>query len=362
MVNGVTYFGCGSHPQVPVIPSSSSAFSSSLYSPSDKASPAPDRRTWSFPDDSVPGYVPAMTSRRIFLKQGATAAGFSLAPLSARADHHKKDKPLFDISLAEWSLHKTLFSKKMTNLDFPRISKEKFGITAVEYVNQFFKDKAQDKAYLGELRKRCDDLGVKSLLIMIDGEGHLGEAQESRRKKVIDNHKKWVEAAKFLGCHSIRVNAHGVGKSDEEKAANTTKGLRGLSEFGKEHGINVIVENHGGLSSNGKWLSKVLKNVGLPNCGSLPDFGNFGTDDRYLGIKELMPFAKGVSAKSHNFDTDGNETRTDYVKALKLVLDAGYRGYIGIEYEGGKISEEAGILATKKLLLKVRGQLAGQYE
>ena len=250
----------------------------------------------------------------------------------------------------------------MTNLDFPGVSKEKFGITAVEYVNQFFKDKAEDKSYLGELRKRCDDLGVKSLLIMIDGEGHLGEAEEARRQKVIDNHKKWVEAAKFLGCHSIRVNAHGMGKSDEEKADNTTKGLRGLSEFGKEHGINVIVENHGGLSSNGKWLSKVLKNVDLPNCGSLPDFGNFGNYDRYLGIKELMPFAKGVSAKSHNFDAEGNETRTDYVKALKLVLEAGYRGHVGVEYEGGKISEEAGIIATKKLLLKVRSQLAGLYK
>ena len=303
-----------------------------------------------------------MTSRRLFLKQSATAGGLSLAPALALADHHKKGKPLFEISLAEWSLHKALFGKKMTNLDFPGVSKEKFGITAVEYVNQFFKDKAEDKSYLGELRKRCDDLGVKSLLIMIDGEGHLGEAEDARRQKVIDNHKKWVEAAKFLGCHSIRVNAHGVGKSDEEKAENTTKGLRGLSEFGKEHGINVIVENHGGLSSNGKWLSKVLKNVDLPNCGSLPDFGNFGNYDRYLGIKELMPFAKGVSAKSHNFDAEGNETRTDYVKALKLVLEAGYRGHVGVEYEGGKISEEAGIIATKKLLLKVRSQLAGLYK
>ena len=303
-----------------------------------------------------------MTSRRLFLKQSAAAGGLSLAPALALADHHKKVKPLFEISLAEWSLHKALFGKKMTNLDFPGVSKEKFGITAVEYVNQFFKDKAEDKSYLGELRKRCDDLGVKSLLIMIDGEGHLGEAEDARRQKVIDNHKKWVEAAKFLGCHSIRVNAHGVGKSDEEKAENTTKGLRGLSEFGKEHGINVIVENHGGLSSNGKWLSKVLKNVDLPNCGSLPDFGNFGNYDRYLGIKELMPFAKGVSAKSHNFDAEGNETRTDYVKALKLVLEAGYRGHVGVEYEGGKISEEAGIIATKKLLLKVRSQLAGLYK
>ena len=302
-----------------------------------------------------------MTARRLFLKRSAATGGTFLVPTLAYSDHHKKSQPLFDLSLAEWSLHKTLFSKKMTNLDFPRVSKEKFGITAVEYVNQFFKDKATDQKYLAELKKRCDDLGVKSLLIMIDGEGHLGEAEESRRQKVIDNHKKWVEAAKFLGCHSIRVNAHGVGSSDEEKAVNTTKGLRGLSEFGQKHGINVIVENHGGLSSNGKWLSKVLKDVGLPNCGSLPDFGNFGGYDRYTGIKELMPFAKGVSAKSHDFDSEGKETKTDYLKALRLVLDAGYRGHVGIEYEGRKISEEAGILATKKLLLATRDQLAKEY-
>ena len=302
-----------------------------------------------------------MTARRLFLKRSAATGGTFLVPTLTYSDHHKKSQPLFDVSLAEWSLHKTLFSKKMTNLDFPRVSKEKFGITAVEYVNQFFKDKATDQKYLAELKKRCDDLGVKSLLIMIDGEGHLGEAEESRRQKVIDNHKKWVEAAKFLGCHSIRVNAHGVGSSDEEKAANTTKGLRGLSEFGQKHCINVIVENHGGLSSNGKWLSKVLKDVGLPNCGSLPDFGNFGGYDRYTGIKELMPFAKGVSAKSHDFDSEGKETKTDYLKALRLVLDAGYRGHVGIEYEGRKISEEAGILATKKLLLATRDQLAKDY-
>ena len=302
-----------------------------------------------------------MSTRRLFLKRSAVTGGALFLPQLTSADHHKKSKPLFDLSLAEWSLHRTLRSKKMTNLDFPRVTKEKFGITAVEYVNQFFKDRAADQKYLTELKTRCDDLGVSSLLIMIDGEGHLGEAEESRRQKVIDNHKKWVEAAKFLGCHSIRVNAHGIGKSDEEKAANTTKGLRKLSEFGQTHGINVIVENHGGLSSNGKWLSKVLKDVGLPNCGSLPDFGNFGSYDRYVGIKELMPFAKGVSAKSHNFDAKGNETKTDYVKALQLVLDAGYRGHVGIEYEGRKISEEEGILATKKLLLAVRDQLAKDY-
>jgi sugar phosphate isomerase/epimerase len=250
----------------------------------------------------------------------------------------------------------------MTNLDFPKVTKNDFGIHAVEYVNQFFKDKAEDSKYLTELRKITEDLDVDNVLIMVDGEGPLGAGTDAKRQQTIDNHKKWVTAAKFLGCHSIRVNSHGEGANDDEKAANCVKGLRALSTFAEDHDINVIVENHGGLSSNGTWMAKVLKDVGMANCGSLPDFGNFHGYDRYQGISDLMPFAKGVSAKSHDFDENGNETKTDYVKAIKLVLDAGYRGYIGVEYEGGKLSEHEGIKATKALLLKVRDQLAKQYK
>ena len=301
-------------------------------------------------------------NRRRFLTQSAAAAGVTLSPTLTMADQPGTAKPLFDLSLAEWSLHRTLRKGPMTNLDFPKVTRDEYGITAVEYVNQFFKDKAEDKTYLGELKTRCDDLGVTSVLIMIDGEGHIGAGTEAGRGKTIDQHKKWVTAAKFLGCHSIRVNSHGEGADDAEKAANCVKGLTGLSSFAKDHGINVIVENHGGLSSNGAWMAKVLKEVGMDNCGSLPDFGNFGKYDRYQGIKDLMPFAKGVSAKSHDFDDEGNETRTDFLKAVRITLEAGYRGYIGIEYEGGKLSEPEGIKATKKLLEKVRTRLAKDYK
>ena len=275
--------------------------------------------------------VPVMNRRR-FLTQSTAAAGISLTPSFLQAAHHEAVKPLFDISLAQWSLHRALKGGKMTNLDFPKVTKNDFGIHAVEYVNQFFKDKAEDTKYLAELKKITADLGVANVLIMVDGEGHLGAGTDAKRRKTIDNHKKWVTAAKFLGCHSIRVNSHGEGANDDEKAANCVKGLGALSTFARDHDINVIVENHGGLSSNGTWMAKVLKDVGMDNCGSLPDFGNFHGYDRYQGIKDLMPFAKGVSAKSHDFDEAGNETKTDYVKAIKLVLDAGYRGYIGVEY------------------------------
>jgi L-ribulose-5-phosphate 3-epimerase len=261
----------------------------------------------------------------------------------------------FKISIAQWSLHRSLFDKKIDNLDFAKISKEEFGIDAVEYVNQFFKDKAKDAAYLAELKQRADDHGVKSLLIMIDGEGYLGDPDEGKRSTAIENHYQWVEAAKALGCHSIRVNAHAEGSYDEQ-AKLAADGLRRLSEYAGKLDLNVIVENHGGLSSNGKWLSGVIAAVDLPNCGTLPDFGNFGDYDRYQGVSELMKYAKGVSAKSHEFDADGNETKTDYFKMMKIVLDAGYHGYVGIEYEGGG-DEYAGVRATKALLEKVREQL-----
>ena len=280
----------------------------------------------------------------------------------AGAEFRGAQKELFPISLAEWSLHRTLFAGKLDHLDFARTAKEDYGISAVEYVNQFFKDKAKDQKYLAEMKKRTSDLGVRNVLIMIDEEGALGDSDESRRKQAVENHYKWVEAAKFLGCHSIRVNAQSQGEYAEqlERAAD---GLRRLTEFGAQHELNVIVENHGGLSSNGGWLSSVIKKVNHPRCGTLPDFGNFNLGngkqyDRYQGVKEMMPFAKGVSAKSMDFDEQGNETKIDYPRMMKIVIDAGYRGHVGIEYSGERLSEPDGIRATKKLLERVRAELA----
>lgn len=269
----------------------------------------------------------------------------------------------FKISLAEWSLHKTLFAEKMTNLDFARVTREEFDIDAIEYVNQFFKDKAKDKAYLDELNMRADDHGIYQNLIMIDGEGGLGNLDEAERIQAVENHKKWVEAAKHLGCQTIRVNAYGQGTADEVKAA-AVDGLGRLSEFAKSFDINVTVENHGGYSSNGAWLADVMKQVGMDNCGTLPDFGNFCIEctqggcneeyDRYKGVKELMPYAKAVSAKTNDFDENGNEIHTDYEKMMDIVLDAGYHGWVGIEYEGNVDDEYTGIRKSKALLERIQ--------
>lgn len=311
-------------------------------------------------------------NRREFLRQSSLAcAGLMLAGIGG-SSHAADEKPLFKISLAQWSLHKAIFDKKLDNLDFAKTAKRDFGIEAVEYVNQFFFDKAKDQSYLGEMKKRADGEGVKSLLIMCDREGNLGDPNADKRTKAVENHYKWIEAAKFLGCHSIRVNAASSG-SYEEQVKLAADGLRRLSEFGDQHGLNVIVENHGGLSSNGKWLSEVMKLVNHPRCGTLPDFGNFGIDrqkgewyDRYQGVTELMPFAKAVSAKTYDFDdakpfitTDTKwEKETDFLKMMQIVLAAGYHGYVGIEYEGTKADEATGIRKSKELLERVAQKLA----
>jgi len=299
---------------------------------------------------------PRPLSRRSLLTGAASVAGLVGTRSLAAALESSAKPPPFTISLAEWSLHKTIFDGKLDNLDFPKTARREFGIEAVEYVNQFFKDKARDDDYIAELAKRSADEGVTNVLVMCDGLGDLGDADDKARTQAIENHFPWVEAAKRLGCHSIRVNAASKG-SFEEQQKLAADGLARLSEFAGQLGMNVIVENHGGLSSNGEWLAGVMKLVNRPNCGTLPDFGNFHDYDRYRGVEELMPFAKGVSAKSHEFDDAGNEVRTDYDRMLRLVLAAGYRGWIGIEYEGKALPEADGIRATKKLLERVRDSL-----
>ena len=277
------------------------------------------------------------------------------------------DALFFKISLAQWSLHRALFDKKMDHLDFAAKSRS-FGCEGLEYVSGFFKDKAKDIPYLTEMKTRANAEGQKNVLIMIDGEGNLADADTAKRLKAIENHRKWVEAAEFLGCRAIRVNlAGGVNKEDAVKAS--VDSLSQLSDYAKGSNINILVENHGGFSSNGEWMSKVFSKVNSENCGTLPDFGNFCITkdkdrncleayDRYKGMKELLPYAKAVSAKSYDFDANGNETTIDFLKVMKMVKDVNYTGFIGIEYEGKRLPEDEGIKATRDLLLKVGKQLA----
>tara|TARA_R110000868_G_scaffold88515_1_gene246770 strand:- start:621 stop:1580 length:960 start_codon:yes stop_codon:yes gene_type:complete len=273
----------------------------------------------------------------------------------------------FKMSLAEWSLHRTLFDNKMDHLDFAAKSRS-FGFEGVEYVNGFFKDKAKDMSYLKEMKSRANIEGQENVLIMIDGEGQLAHADTEKRLQAIENHYKWVEAAHFLGCHAIRVNlAGGIDKTEAVKAS--VDSLTKLSNFSKDSGINILVENHGGFSSNGEWMTKVFSQVENENCGTLPDFGNFCITkdkerncideyDRYKGMKELLPYAKAVSAKSYNFNENGEDTRIDYYRIMKMVKESGYNGFVGVEYEGTVMSEEKGIELTRDLLIRVGKQLS----
>jgi sugar phosphate isomerase/epimerase len=284
----------------------------------------------------------------------------------------------FKLSLAQWSLHKKIKNGEMDPLDFAQKASE-LGFEGIEYVSQLYTkelkknpdSKIAMEALLNTLKEKSETYNVQNVLIMVDNEGDLASTEESLRNEAVENHKKWVDAAAFLGCHSIRVNASGNG-SKEEVAKAAIEGLGELATYAKQKNINVIVENHGGYSSDAAWLSNVMVRIGLDNCGTLPDFGNFcltkgvgninsenctESYDIYKGVKELMPFAKGVSAKSYDFDSSGDQLKIDYSKMLQIVKDAGYSGFIGVEYEGSNLGEIEGIIATKNLLLNATKKL-----
>jgi L-ribulose-5-phosphate 3-epimerase len=315
--------------------------------------------------------APSVTlpSRRHFLR----AASSALAVLGAlpggltvaRAEDARGGPMPFKLSLSQRSLHQEFAAARLDPLDFPRVAGG-LGVDAVEYVSGFYKGKLTDKTYLAELKRRAAGEGVCSELILIDGEGELGAPDEKARRRAVDNHKKWVEAAAFLGCHAVSVVATSQGNEDDQ-VNWVSDGLRRLCKFSDPFGIDILVENRSGFSAIGSWVVEVLNAVGHARCGSRPDFGNFTLGDgreydRYQGVRELMPFARAVSAKAYDFDDRGEETRINYAQMLKVVTDAGYHGYVGIEYEGSRLSEQAGVARTRQLLERVRTRLAPQVE
>lgn len=286
-------------------------------------------------------------------------AGCSRPPLPSAEDLViPRDELFFDISLAEWSLHRNIWFGGLDHLDFAATAKREFGIEAVEYVSSFFTAPVTDTAYLDEMKLRADDAGVRSLLIMVDAQGNLVAHGAEERRQAVERHHAWVEAAQRLGCHAMRVNLPGKGRA-EDIAAYAVESLSALTTFAAPFGISVLVEPHGGYSSDGRWLADVIASVGMDNCGTLPDFGNFTINllpprryDRYLGVEELMPYAKAISAKAHRFDDQGNEPEIDFYRMLQIVKDAGYTGHVGIEYEGNQLDEYDGVRATLALLIR----------
>jgi len=350
-----------------------------------------------------------MKTRREFLKKSGIIALGSIAynSLAESRDIFNPSSPVksvsesgsadtgFKISLAEFSFAPELMSGKMTNMEFPARAKNEFGINIIEYVSGFFNNKHTDQAYLKELKNRCDDLGIINNLIMVDGE-NIADTDSERRKKAIESHYSWVDAAKFLGCTSIRVNLGDTSKAmtgepdapAAEAAKSAADGYHKLLEYAAANKMNVIVENHFGNSTDIDWLVGVIKEVNMPNSGLLPDLGNFCRQrskpvtndikglmatkcileyDRYEGVRKMMPYARGISAKTHKFDANGNETEIDYLRMFRIIKDAGFKGYVGIEYEGGlynmfdpssgHLPSVEGIKATHALLEKVKKEL-----
>ena len=312
-----------------------------------------------------------MTSRRTFIKQSAFTAGSLVAFSSMKFPQFSGND--IKISLAEWSFNRALDSGKMDHLDFPQIAVKEFGISTVEYVNGFFggkkmnyKEAGKNTAYLNELLKRSKDAGVFNHLIMVDEEGPLSSTNEKERLEGVGNHKKWIDAAKLLGCLTVRVNLHGEGSpQDRKKAAIDSLGR--LGEYARPMQLNVVVENHGSVTSNAEWVVDVMKQVDMKNVGTLPDFGNWclthpwgtiqegckETYDIYKGVKLLLPYAKGVSAKSYDFDGAGEQPLLDYKKLIGIVKESGFKGYMGIEYEGTRQTDEfEGIRKTERLVKK----------
>ena len=311
-----------------------------------------------------------MTTRRSFIKNIAWAsAAISIAGCTnqPRPMANKVVEKELKISLAQWSLNRAFFAKELDPNDFANIAIKEYGISAIEFVNAFYKEQAEEEVFWATMKERSDNAGVKNLLIMVDEEGDLGNTNDSERKTAVENHYKWVHAAKLSGCHSIRVNAFGEGEKATVRAA-LVDGMGQLATYAAKENINVIIENHGLFSSDGKFIAGIMKEVNLPNFGTLPDFGNWCTNakwgstqknkceevyDRYQGVKDFLPYAKGVSAKSYNFNTEGEDTIIDYQKMLKIVKGSDYDGYIGIEYEGEDLGEPEGIRMTKALMEKV---------
>lgn len=312
-------------------------------------------------------------SRREFMNQlgaGALLAGglpamraFAQSDTKPASEEPEgmKDNPKypFDISLAAWSLHRTIGEGegKRPMLDMPQITKEEFGIGAIELVSRMLA--STDPGYLEQFAANAAKHDTKILLIMVDGEGDIGSDRERICERAVENHKKWVDIAADFGCHSIRMNWGGAPKgaeADMELAQQfidrSVPHFRALCDYGDTKDINILIENHWGPSSYPAIMAKLYEAIDHPRMGTLPDFGNFPNDvDRYEATDVLMKWAKALSAKCYDFDPEtGEDTKIDFGKMLQICCGKhGYDGWIGIEYEG-KVAEPEGIMLAKALL------------
>ena len=326
-------------------------------------------------------------SRRKFLKN--TFSVYSTTLLAPNLFANNIDKSKLDIGLQMYSFAPLIMQGKFDLLGFPDLVKNTYGINGAEYWSIPFMGRENDKDFLNDIKRRSDDNGVDNLIILVDdidiktmqSGPSLASSNKNDRDTAIDYHKKWIDVAKEIGCHSIRVNLKSDESDNKKILDNSSESISRLIEFSKQDNISIVIENHGGITADADWLVSLIKNVDNKYVGTLPDFGdyNFCVDrgalnfddigkvcknqyDKYLGVKKLMPYAKGVSAKSHEFGKDGEELSTNYSRMIKIISESNYKGYITIEYEGAMmgmfggegtyLNPHEGILATKKLINK----------
>lgn len=253
------------------------------------------------------------------------------------------------LSLAAWSMHRMFFAREIDQLGMVALAAE-LGFPALELVNTFFP--SPQLAYLRRLRQAADEAGVAIPLIMCDGEGDMASPDPAERGLAVRMHQKWIDVAALLGCHAIRANVRGSEPSEPDAGLErAAESFAALCDAAAEQGLNVLIENHWGLSSQPAWLMELQRRVDRSNFGTLPDFGNFPEEvDRYDAIEQMLPRAKAVSAKCYDFDAAGDETRIDFARIVELVKRSGYQGYVGVEYEGKRLDERDGILAGKRLV------------
>jgi len=301
-------------------------------------------------------HTPNLLSRRELVKQFAIGAGVLALPQFLQAKGTLESNGL-TLAVQQYSFNRQLRDGTFDILDFPKTVVDGTGITALEYFNGHILDKVRDTRFFRELKKRSNDVGATCTMMLCRSDIALDSPDSSTRYNAVEGYIPWMEAVRLLGGNAIRVDCRSDGDFEEQKKY-AIDGLRQLCDVAAPFGMNILVENHGGFSSNGKWLADVMSKVEKRNCGTLPDFQNFHGYDPYVGVEELMPYAKIVCAKSKEFDSDGNETNVDYRRMMKIVLDSGFKGSIGIEFEGHGMDPVKGILATKRLIERMVGELA----
>ncbi|MGK0185904.1 MAG: L-ribulose-5-phosphate 3-epimerase [Verrucomicrobiales bacterium] len=318
--------------------------------------------------------------RRQFLRNSSAALAAATFPIGY--SHADDEGPRFRLSLGQWTFHRAFRGApgvaKRDPLEFPTMAGE-LGFAGVDYSGILLGDDHANPKKIAELNRRAKDAGVHNLLILVDLHDALGAKDAVKRTANVQKYIPWLESAAALGCTGVRVNPiSDAGSSADEQARLLADGTSQLLEHADRLKLDIMFENHGeGLRTDGAWIASAVKRVDHPRCGTLPDFGNFQKNrakgefhDRYAGVAAMLPFAKGICAKSHDFDADGEECYSDYGRLLKMVVDSGYRGWIEVEYEGPSLGsggptrervpadplgEKEGALATKKLLQKHLG-------